>query len=75
VNGMFGNSVVYSTLERADLALTYAHPRKPLGMTAEFQRRYWRNDAQGVENRLNSGSWTGWWTSPNGKTTATRATC
>jgi hypothetical protein len=66
VDTSFGDSLIYSTLKRLDLQMTYTPP-KPWGLTAGWQRRSWDNDAQNISNSVNTTSVTGWWQSPGGK--------
>ncbi|MGE5530628.1 MAG: hypothetical protein ACM3VW_00755, partial [Bacteroidota bacterium] len=56
----FAPTLIYSTLQRLDLSATYA-PASLWGITGEFERRTWDNDAQMLGNSLKTLTFTGWW--------------
>lgn len=60
VDNSFAPSLIYSTIKRLDLSATYA-PAGLWGVTGEFQRHTWDNDAQDIGNSVKTLALTGWW--------------
>lgn len=60
VDNSFAPSLIYSTLKRLDLGATYA-PAGLWGLTGQFSRHDWDNDAQVISNSLKTLAFTGWW--------------
>lgn len=60
VDQTLGNSLIYSDLTRWDLSATYT-PTSRFGLTGQWQRRSWENDAQGVDSFVETTALTGWW--------------
>lgn len=58
--GALANTLLWSDVERYDASATYT-PSPVWGASASFQRRLWRNDAQGTSNSMDAWALTGWW--------------
>lgn len=71
VDNTLADSVVWSSLRRADFSLNYTHPTRPWGCAANWQQRSWRNDVQGANNTLSISGLTGWWMGDDNKTSLT----
>ena len=65
-----GDSLIYSTLTRLDLSATYAPPG-PWGVSGQWQRHTWENDAQAIDNAIETSLLTGWWQTDSSKLSLT----
>jgi hypothetical protein len=66
-------TLIYSTLERTSLSASWS-PHGPWGLSADWQHRNWRNDAQPISNSMDSLGLTGWWSTLGGDLSLT-ASC
>lgn len=59
-DGTLANTLLWSDLDRWDATASYS-PSAYWGLSADFQRRRWVNDAQTTGNTMNMLAITGWW--------------
>ncbi|MEI6499453.1 MAG: hypothetical protein WCP21_00340 [Armatimonadota bacterium] len=70
VDNSFAPSLVYSTLKRLDVSASYA-PVGLWGLTGQFTKHDWENDAQLINNSLQTTAVTGWWQTLGGRLSTT----
>jgi len=70
VDGSLGDTLIYSTRIRTELGVTYT-PRSPWGLSAQWQRNTWDNNAQDINSALETAILTGWWQGAGGKLSVT----
>lgn len=71
IEGPLGNSLIWGTKAKLQFSSSYAPLGKPWGLSGEWVREAWTNDAQNIDNQVKMKTLTAWWQPPNSKVSFT----
>ncbi len=67
VEGPLANTLIFGTKTRLDFSASWTPRGKPFGLTADWLRDAWTNDAQSIDNQIKTKALTAWWQRPSSR--------